>query len=125
MPLFDADVGFQKAFDNTVYEVKDIFYFAESVILPKYRGKSFGNQFFSLREEFASRLGYNKFVFCSVNRDKNHFLRPSDYTELNDWWTKRGYKSMPNIICKFGWKEVGSLSKESTNYLTFWQKGLC
>lgn len=123
LPLSDADSGFKEPFENSVYNIDDIFYFGESVLLREYRGKGIGNQFFQEREKFALSLGYNSFVFCAVNREKNHPLRPINFSDLDDWWSRIGYQPMPSLVCNYSWKEVGSL-QEVMNSLTFWQKGL-
>ena len=109
--------------DKEIYNIDDIFYFGESVLLREYRGEGIGNQFFQEREKFAQSLGYNSFVFCAVNREKDHPLRPINFSDLGDWWSRIGYQPMPSLVCNYSWKEVGSL-EEVMNSLTFWQKGL-
>ena len=123
LPLSDADPGFKQPFENSVYNIDDIFYFGESVLLREYRGKGIGNQFFQEREKFAQSLGYNSFVFCAVNREKDHPLRPINFSDLGDWWSRIGYQPIPSLVCNYSWKEFGSL-QEVMNSLTFWQKGL-
>lgn len=121
IPLAQADYDFRKPFENKNYNIDDIFYLGESVLLPKYRGQNFGNKFFQRREEFAKSLGYNNLVFCSVNRDKSHPLKPDNYRALDDWWIRLGYKHYSDLVCKFSWKEVDE-KEEVLNSLTFWQK---
>lgn len=123
LPLQYVDLGFKKPFENSSYNISDIFYFGESVLLPQYRGNGIGNKFFQEREKFALSLGYNSFVFCAVNRGQNHSLKPNNYRDLGKWWSRIGYQPMTYFVCNYSWKEVNS-EKEVMNSLTFWQKGL-
>lgn len=119
LPLKDADSGFQEPFHNSPYSIENIFYFGESVLRAKYRSNGIGNKFFQEREKFALSLGYNSFVFCAVNREKNHVLKPDNYRDLSEWWLRIGYRSMPDFVCNYSWKEVDS-EQEVVNSLTFW-----
>ena len=123
LPLKDADSGFREPFENSSYNISDIFYFGESVLLPQYRGNGIGSKFFQEREKFALSLECDSFVFCSVNRERDHPLKPSNYRYLDEWWSRIGYQPMPSFVCSYSWKEVGS-EQEVINSLTFWQKGL-
>ena len=76
-PLADHADDFAAAFDGSGLDINDIFYCAESVLLPTYRGQGVGHKFFDLREAHARALGYLKCGFCGVERPTDHPMRPA------------------------------------------------
>ena len=121
LPLADADPEFQAAFDGQ--EISDIFYCAESVLLPGYRGQGAGHRFFDLREEHARGLGFRRACFCGVIRPENHPARPADYRPLDGFWRTRGYAPMPGVTARFGWRDIGA-KEETEKPMQFWMKEL-
>ena len=59
-PLTDHADDFAAAFEGTGLDLSQIFYCAESVLLPDYRGQGVGHKFFDLREAHARRLGFSQ-----------------------------------------------------------------
>ncbi len=57
-PLADHADDFAAAFDGSGYALDQVFYCAESVLLPAYRGQGIGHRFFDAREDHARRLGF-------------------------------------------------------------------
>lgn len=124
MPLVDEHDEFKKPFVDARLDPARVFYLAESVLLPAYRGKGIGHKFFDQREAHALKLGRTRFLmlaFCGVDRDQNDPRRPSDYRDLDAFWNKRGYTKRPALRARFAWKEVGS-DEETTQTLTFWTR---
>ncbi|MGV6806181.1 MAG: GNAT family N-acetyltransferase [Ruegeria sp.] len=122
-PLVDHAKDFAAAFDGAGLDLGDIFYCAESVLLPEYRGQGTGHAFFDMREDHARRLGFSKSAFCGVQRPADHPLRPANYRLLDDFWRARGYAPLPGVIARFSWKDLGE-SSETRKPLQFWIRDL-
>ncbi|MFX0542880.1 GNAT family N-acetyltransferase [Roseovarius sp. S4756] len=104
-------------------DLSRIFYCAESVLLPAYRGHGIGHAFFDAREDHARALGRETCVFCSVLRPDGHPKRPSGYRSLDAFWRGRGYAPLPGAIARFAWKEVGAAA-ETDHDLQLWMRHL-
>lgn len=122
-PLADHADDFAAAFDGTRLELSQIFYCAESVLLPDYRGQGVGHAFFDLREDHARALGFAKCAFCGVQRPADHPMRPAGYRPLDPFWRARGYAPLPGVIAQFSWKDLGEDS-ETLKPLQFWIRDL-
>lgn len=122
-PLTDHADDFAAAFEGSGLDLTDIFYCAESVLLPDYRGQGVGHKFFDLREAHARKLGYRKCAFCSVQRAPDHPMRPKNYRPLDTFWRARGYEPLPGVIAQFSWKDVGE-EGETAKRLQFWMRDL-
>ena len=122
-PMTDHADDFAAAFDGTGYDLSEIFYCAESVLLPEYRGQGAGHRFFDMREAHARDLGAKYVAFCAVQRPADHPARPADYRPLGDFWQKRGYRSLPGVVAEFGWKDIGEATK-TRKPLQFWMRSL-
>lgn len=124
MPLEDEHENFKRPFEALGMDLSKVYYLAESVLLPAYRGQGIGHRFFDLREAHGRAIGeFAMFAFCAVDRSPLDPRRPGDYRDLDAFWTKRGYVKNPVLRCKFDWKEVGS-DDETTQTLTFWTRML-
>lgn len=122
-PLSEHAADFAAAFDQSGIDLAQVFYCAESVLLPDWRGSGAGHRFFDLREAHARRLGFQKICFCAVIRDANHPHYPGDYRSLDRFWRRRGYEPLPDVIASFSWKDVGA-SEETAKSLQFWMRDL-
>ncbi|HEY9019286.1 MAG: GNAT family N-acetyltransferase [Paracoccaceae bacterium] len=123
LPMQDHADDFAAAFDGTGEDLGQIFYCAESVLLPAWRGHGIGHRFFDLREDHARKLGLRKSAFCGVIRPEDHPLRPADYAALDPFWRKRGYRPLAGVVAHFGWKDLDQ-SAETDKPLQFWIKTL-
>ncbi|MEO0328415.1 MAG: GNAT family N-acetyltransferase [Pseudomonadota bacterium] len=123
-PLSVETDEFKEPFLTAGYDLGKIFYFAESLLLPEYRGKGIGHRFFDLREAHAGSFGeYEHSVFCGVIRPENHAARPLDYRPLDGFWKKRGYSRLDGIVTSFPWKDVGE-TIETEKQMQFWIRSL-
>ena len=122
-PLEDHADDFAAAFDGTGLDLPTIFYCAESVLLPEYRGQGIGHRFFDLREAHARGLGRRKSAFCGVVRPDDHPLKPRDYVPLDAFWRKRGYEKLPGVVAEFSWKDIDQPG-ETKKPLQFWIRDL-
>ncbi|WP_395748109.1 GNAT family N-acetyltransferase [Prosthecobacter sp.] len=123
LPMVDEGPEFKAAFEQAGYDLSKICYFGESILLPEYRGRGIGKEFFASREAHARALGMTKSTFCAVDRDGKHPLQPEGYRPLDEFWRSQGYVKHPELQATFVWKEIGE-EEESPKTLTFWVKEL-
>jgi len=123
MRLTDHADDFAAAFADTGIALETVFYCAESVLLPAWRGRGIGHRFFDLREAHARALGFRKSAFCAVLRPQDHPERPDDYRPLESFWCARGYRPLEGVVAAFRWKDVGE-AEETTKPLQFWIRDL-
>ncbi len=122
-PLAHEHAPIRAPFEARGDDVGSIFYLAESVLLPAYRGRGVGHAFFDEREAEARRLGYAEAVFCAVIRPADHPLKPADYRPLDPFWRRRGYAPLEGVVCYFPWQDVGE-AEETEKPLQFWGRRL-
>ncbi|MFK7877028.1 MAG: GNAT family N-acetyltransferase [Paracoccaceae bacterium] len=122
-PLVEHAAEFGQAFAHADLDLGTVFYCAESVLLPEFRGQGIGHQFFDQREAHARKLGFEHVCFCSVVRAKTHPARPRNYRPLDDFWRGRGYAPMDNVVAQFAWTDLGE-DCETTKPMQFWIRAL-
>jgi GNAT superfamily N-acetyltransferase len=122
-PMADHADDFSAAFDDTGLALNDIFYCAESVLLPEYRGRGVGHRFFDLREAHARELGAKLAAFCGVVRSVDHPLRPGGYRPLDAFWRKRGYAPLEGALAQFSWKDIDQ-TEPTRKPLQVWTRAL-
>lgn len=123
IPLQDETAEVKAPFVANGMDIDSIFYFGESVLLPKYRGEGIGHRFFEARENHAKSTGRFKWAsFCSVIRPENHAMRPFGYLPLEEFWTKKGYIKN-NLTSIFVWKDMDQ-TEETEKKMVYWQKEL-
>jgi GNAT superfamily N-acetyltransferase len=124
IPMEHETTEFQKLFIEHGYDVKKLFYCAESVLLKDYRGRGIYPRFFQEREGHARSLGrFDWSCFCAVQRPENHPRRPADYVPLDRIWTKFGYTKHPELVTTCIWKDLDD-EHESPKPMVFWLKSL-
>ncbi|MEZ5055456.1 MAG: GNAT family N-acetyltransferase [Saprospiraceae bacterium] len=122
LPLEHETENVKAAWINNGYDVNEIFYFGESVLLPEYRGQGIGVKFFEMREAQAKDLGwFNLCTFCGVVRPEDHALKPKDFVPLDAFWKKRGYQKMEGMFCNMQWQDIDQ-QEETAKPLQFWSK---
>ncbi|WP_460273925.1 GNAT family N-acetyltransferase [Celeribacter sp. ULVN23_4] len=122
-PLAEHAEDFASAFASVDLPLESVFYCAESVLLPEYRGFGAGHAFFDAREAHARSLGLSYSAFCSVIRPEDHPLRPKGARSHDLFWRKRGYTPMEGVIATFEWKDVDE-AQSADKHLQFWGKQL-
>lgn len=122
-PMEEHASDFSEPFKAAGLPLEDIFYCAESVLLPDYRGQGAGHHFFDHREAKARALGRKYSAFCGVIRPEDHPSRPESYRPLDGFWRKRGYEKLEGAIARFSWTDHGE-SEQTEKPLQFWIKEL-
>lgn len=123
-PMIEHADEFGAPFKAAGYNLNDVFYCSESVLLNSYRGKGLGHAFFDHREAHAAKLGgFIHSTFCRVIRPDDHPLKPKTYRALDGFWTKRGYRPVDGLVATYPWKDIGD-SEESDHKMQFWMKAL-
>ncbi len=122
-PLEQHAGDFAAAFDGQGVALEDVFYCAESVLLPRYRGHGIGHRFFDAREAHARALGRTYAAFCGVVRPADHPLKDPGYRPLDPFWRKRGYAPLEGAVAHFRWKDMDQ-PDETDHALQFWMRKL-
>jgi GNAT superfamily N-acetyltransferase len=123
IPLSIEVQEIQKPFKEKKLDIPSYYYFSESLLLKKYRGRGIGHHFFDEREAHVHKLKkYKHICFACVERGEDTH-KPSDYMPLDDFWKKRGYVKHPELIAHFPWKDIGE-HEETDKPLVFWIKDI-
>lgn len=122
-PMADHADDFGAALAGSGLALSDIFYCAESVLLPDFRGHGIGHRFFDIREAHARDLGCRHVAFCGVVRPDDHPARPPGARRLEPFWRGRGYAPLPGAVAEFAWRDLGEAA-ETRKPLQFWIKAL-
>ncbi len=123
IPLKAHDNEFAAAFARTEIDTDRVFYCAESLLLPQYRGQGIGHRYFDLREAAARAQGLSLSAFCAVVRPQNHPQRPTTCRPLDGFWRARGYAPLEDVVARFSWKDIGDVD-ETWKRLQFWVRTL-
>lgn len=121
MPLPDHEDA--AAMEGLPVPAEAVFYFAESVLLPEFRGRGLGHAFFDRREGHARAAGFAHSAFCSVVRPDDHPARPEGYRPLDAFWRKRGYEPVEGGGVAMSWADLGE-AEETPHRLRLWMRAL-
>jgi len=120
-PMEDHAEEFAASFQEAGYDLADMFYCSESVLLPPLRGQGAGHAFFDHRDAHARALGRRWSCFCSVVGPPE--LQPPGYRPNDVFWCERGYAPMLGVYAEFNWKDVGDMT-ETKKSMQFWIRDL-
>lgn len=123
IPLADENEDAKAPFRKAGIALEEVDYFGESILLPQYRGRGVGVKFFELREAHAREHGLPLCAFCAVERASDHPARPADYVPNDAFWSRRGYRKVPELQTSFSWPDVGD-TESTAKPMTFWLKRL-
>lgn len=124
LPIEDEMEEIKTPFLKAGFDLSEVFYLAESVLLPEYRGQGLGVKFFEAREAHAKKLGGFRYAtFCAVDRPEDHPLKPAGYVPLDAFWKKRGYQKQNHLHTELSWQDITE-REESLKGMTFWLKEL-
>lgn len=122
-PLSQHDAAFATALHGQDLDIGQIFYCAESVLLPAFRGQGIGHRFFDLREDHARTLGARHSAFAAVIRPADHPARPNDYSPLDRFWRARGYRPLNGATADYAWRDLGAPA-ETVKPMQIWIRAL-
>lgn len=123
LAMRDEEAAFCDPLIDAGLNVDEVFYCAESVLLPAYRGRGLYRSFFEEREAAARRLGLKHCVFCAVDRPDDHPLKPDDYQSLEPIWLRYGYRPMLGVKAYFPWQDIDHPA-ETEKPMSFYHKAL-
>lgn len=124
LPLAFETPELRRPFEDNGWDVERVFYLAESVLLPNYRGRGLGHQFFELREAHARKLGgFTHSAFCAVKRPDDHPAKASGPRSLETFWRGRGYAPDRALNATLYWQEIGQAT-QTPHELGCWVKTL-
>lgn len=122
-PMEEHEDAFAAPLRAVGWSAQEVYYCAESVLLPAYRGRGLGHSFFDAREGEGRRLGRARSAFCSVDRPRAHPARPAGYRPLDGFWRTRGYAPLNGAVARFSWRDLGD-TEETEKPLQFWARDL-
>lgn len=111
------------AFGVAGHDLSTIDYFGESLLLPGYRGRGLGVQFFALREAHARELGLRQCAFCAVQRAPDDPRRPASAADNAPFWHRRGYRPVAGLTTRWAWPDLGERDA-SLKPMQFWMREL-
>jgi len=124
LPLEYETTEFKQPFVDAGLDPRRIFYCGESVLLAAWRGRGIYREFFACRERHARTLGrFDRIALCSVERPRDHPLRPSDYVPLDAVWQRFGYRRRADLVASFTWKDIDDVEPRAKP-MVFWDKSL-
>lgn len=123
LPLAHEHADFSAPLAEAGYDPAEVFYCAESVLLPECRGRGAYRAFFARREAHARALGFRTAVFCGVLRADDHPARPADYAPLDPIWRRFGYRELNGAVARYSWTDVGA-AEETAKPMQYWIKAL-
>ena len=122
-PMTDHAEEFARPLAILGWNIADVFYCAESVLMSEWHGQGIGHRFFDLREAAVREMDQTYSVFASVIRPDGHPSRPDTARDLAPFWEKRGYRRLDAPPATFRWRDVGE-AEETTKPLALWGKRL-
>ncbi|SRR5581483_6392476 len=123
-PLEIEEETLRHPFKERKWSIESYFYFGDSALLKRYRGRGIGHHFFDAREAHVSH--YKKFKHICFCVPEHHALdpnRPKDFIPLDDFWRKRGYVHHPEIKCHISWKKINE-THPTDQPMSFWIRDL-
>jgi GNAT superfamily N-acetyltransferase len=112
-------------FQKDGFTPASVFYFGELIVSPEYRGKKIASKIIRMQESYAKTSGFSTACFMTVQREKDHPLRPQNYQTPEGRWKHWGYQKT-NIEAEFEYNTLTSpeAAKPQKNKMSFWTKRL-
>lgn len=107
----DEDENYRKPFLDRGIDPATIFFYGESMVLPKYRGIGLGKVFYEQREKYARSLpGIKASAMCILQRGSEHPLAPATFDRSRDnyerIWEGRDFAALPNVTAAAEWQDL-------------------
>ena len=124
MPLLSEHEELIGPFSEFGFDPAEVFYGAETVTLPEYRGRGLYREFLERRRAHAKRLGGFRWeTFCGVVRPADHPLRDHSARPVEAVWERLGYRRVEGLTTGFSWKELDQ-DEQSEKVMQFWIREL-
>lgn len=124
MPLASEHANLVEPFRAHGFDPDEVFYGAETVMLPDYRGQGLYKRLLEMRRAHARALGGFRWeAFCAVVRLSDHPLRDAKALDLEPVWRRYGYRPVDGLVAKFSWTDIGEKAK-SEKPMQFWIREL-
>jgi GNAT superfamily N-acetyltransferase len=124
MPLLSEHDELIAPFRGSDFPPEQVFYGAETVMLPDYRGQGLYRSFLERRRQHAIDLGGFRWeTFCGVIRPADHPLRDPAIPPLDPVWTHLGYRKVEGLITDFSWRDIDQ-TEETAKPMQFWVRDL-
>jgi GNAT superfamily N-acetyltransferase len=122
LPLEDATEDVRAPFQERGWKLSRWFYFAESVLLPAYRGRGASKVFLSTKEQHVRTVSCcDRICFCTMLGSESYPSSHAGTNPLDAFWRRQGYKPCPGLRCTMSWRKIGE-SADSDISLLFWVK---
>jgi hypothetical protein len=123
-PLDAAEPALLGPWKGHTQEINGYFYFENSSLLKRYRGRGIGHHFFDAKEaHVAHHKKYKHICFCIPDSLESDLNRSSDFLLPIDFWRKRGYIHHPEMKGMLAWKKIGEAHPKE-HRMSFWVKDL-
>lgn len=119
---FSSHFGEVDGFKTSGYDPGKMYYFAEIIVLPEYRGRGLGRRLFQEFEAWVVSQGYTHGCFISESYDM-HPLKPKNYREHDIQWRSMRYEKV-NVSVTYSWNTIqpdGS-SRLQEHVMPYWVK---
>ncbi|MDU0461005.1 MAG: GNAT family N-acetyltransferase [Geobacteraceae bacterium] len=123
MPLIHEDAWMSEAFAGTTFPLNEVYYVGELLFRPDYRNCGMGRKLLAQLERHIGSLGhYRKLTCATVERPKDHPLRPRDYISITRFLARTGFSQLSGVTTSFMWCEVDGVKRNHP--MQFWSKEL-
>ncbi|WP_420405963.1 hypothetical protein [Nisaea sp.] len=124
MPLLSEHDELITPFRGSDFQPEQVFYGAETVMLPEYRGQGLYRGFLERRRQHAIVLGGFRWeTFCGVVRPTDHPLRDPAIPPLDPVWSHLGYRKVEGLTTDFSWRDIDQ-TEETAKPMQFWIRDL-
>lgn len=121
MPLAEESPQLATPFIQAGLAPQEYFYIGELLLYAPYRHHGTGSLLLARLERLvAERTKYGCFCFATVVRPDDHPLKPVDYTPIERFSGRHGYRLLPGVSARIAWREIDGQTTVKT--LDFWQK---
>ena len=123
MPLVHEDAKMLDGFAGTTFPLNEVYYVGELLFRLDYRNCGLGQKLLDRLECHICSLGrYRKLTCATVERPKDHPLRPSNYIPISRFLARTGFTRLSGVNAHFMWRETDGDKRD--HLMQFWIKEL-
>src|SRR6185369_8043437 len=121
LPLACETSEFTKPFQDTGWQIDNIYYLGELLFYPEFRGNGLGSQLLTQMEHHVSTFKcFNRLTCATIVRPDMHPLKPKNHPPSDNFWIKHAFRKHPELIMSLPWQEING--KMESHELVFWVK---